>query len=96
MKLANTPKVKQDIECPFCKTHLLEATYEDLDYGWLGTEASIKCPVCHNQIFNVLEKNEKNIPFVSGLNTGDYIPRNSTTISTGGAYQEIKMRGENE
>lgn len=33
-----------------------------------------------------------NIPFVSGLNTGDFIPPNSTTISTGGPYQEIKRR----
>lgn len=60
MKLANTPKVKQYIECPFCNTHLLEATYEDLEYGcgYISTEASIECPVCHNHIFNVLEERE--------------------------------------
>lgn len=54
----NEPKIKKEIECDICKTHIMSADLKDLDWSEAKmnfNEPFIKCPICDNKIFDCLD-----------------------------------------
>ena len=55
----NEPEIKNQVECEICKTIIKGIDLNDLDWTQAKlhlNQPCIKCPICGNEIYNVLEE----------------------------------------
>lgn len=60
----NEPRLKNELECDVCKTHIMDPNLSDLHWSEACmnlNEPFIVCPVCNNKIWNVLDSDTSEI-----------------------------------